>query len=153
PGFGTVGGGYQPAKNNIVVGSITDFLYQAGDESRGPVNDGRIKPEIVAIGLGAYSTVGVDGYTWSAGTSMASPQVASGLAVLTQRYKQLNGGGQPRADLLKAILLNGALDLGNPGPDYSYGFGGMDLHRSLQIIDGGHYNSNDIGNGDSQSLS
>ncbi len=153
PGFATVGGGYQPAKNIVVVGSITDFLIQAGDESRGPVNDGRIKPEIVAIGLGAYSTTGLDEYEWSAGTSMASPQVVSGLAVLTQRYKQINGGTQPRADLLKAILLDGALDIGNPGPDYSYGFGSMDLNRSLKIIDGGHYNSSDINNGDSQSFS
>ena len=37
PGFATTAGGYQPAKNNIVVGSITDYLEQANDESRGPV--------------------------------------------------------------------------------------------------------------------
>jgi len=152
PGFATVGGGYQPAKNNIVVGSITDLYDEAGDESRGPVKDGRIKPDIVAIGLGAYSTVGIDNYVWSAGTSMASPQAASGLAVLTQRYKQLHGGAQPRADLLKSVLLNGALDLGNPGPDYSYGFGAMDIYRSLLIVDSGNYHSNTISNGDSQSF-
>lgn len=152
PGFATVGGGYQPAKNNIVVGSMTDYLDQASDESRGPVKDGRLKPEMVATGLGAYSTIGVDQYEWAAGTSMASPQVAGGLAVLTQRYKQVNGGAQPRADILKAILLNGAMDLGNPGPDYSYGFGVMDIYRSLQMIDNGHHTSNTISNGDSQSF-
>ena len=151
-GFATVGGGYQPAKNNIVVGSMTDFLIEAGDESRGPVKDGRLKPEIIAIGLGSYSTIDIDQYAWSAGTSMASPQVAGGLAELTQRYKQLNSGAQPRADLLKAILLDGAMDLGNPGPDYSYGFGGMDIYRSLQIIDNAHFTSNTIANGDVQSF-
>ena len=150
PGFATVGGGYQPAKNAIVVGSMTDFLYQASDESRGPVRDGRLKPDIIAIGLGTYSDIGVDQYEWSAGTSMASPQVASGLAVLTQRYKQLNGGAQPRADLLKTILLDGALDLGNPGPDFSYGFGAMDLYRSLQILDNGHYYSSSLLTGENQ---
>ena len=152
PGFATVGGGYQPAKDIIVVGSITDFLYQASDESRGPVKDGRIKPDIVAIGLGAYSTVGIDNYEWAAGTSMASPQVAGGLALLTQHYKELSFGVQPRADVLKTLLLNGAMDLGNPGPDFTYGFGVMDLNRSLQMMDNLHYTSNTIANGDSQTI-
>ncbi len=151
-GFATVGGGYQPAKNDVVVGSMTDFYEEVSDESRGPVKDGRLKPEIEATGLIAYSTVGTDAYEWAAGTSMASPHVAGGLALLTQRYKQLNAGAQPRADLLKAILLNGALDLGNPGPDYSHGFGEMDVYRSLQMIDSAHYTTNNINNGDSQSF-
>ncbi len=151
-GFATVGGGYQPAKNNIVVGSMTDHYIEANDESRGPVRDGRLKPEIIAIGLVAYSTVLVDDYEWDAGTSMASPQVAGGMALLTQRYKQVNGGVQPRADLLKAILLNGTMDLGNPGPDYSFGYGAMDIYRSLQMIDSSNFTANDISNGDSQSF-
>ena len=137
-GFATVGGGYQPAKNNVVVGSITDYLYQAADESRGPTKDGRMKPEIVAVGLGAYSTIGVDNYEWAAGTSMAAPQVAGGLAVLSQRYRQLHGGAYPMADVLKTVLLNGAMDLGNPGPDFTYGFGSMDIARSLKMMDADH---------------
>ncbi len=149
-GFGTVGGGYQPAKNSIDVGSITDYLYEASDESRGPVKDGRLKPDMVAIGLGSYSCIGIDQYEWSAGTSMAAPQVAGGLAALTQRYKQLNSGSQPRADLLKAIVLDGALDLGNPGPDFSYGFGALDLYRSLQMIDNGHFFTASMFNGGTQ---
>ncbi len=152
-GYGTVAGGYQPAKNALVVGSMTDFLGAAYDESRGPVNDGRLKPEIIAVGLGAYSTIGIDGYEWAAGTSMASPQVAGGAALLTEYYKQLNGGVAPKADLLKAILMNGAMDIGNPGPDYSYGFGSMDVARSLKIIDGSHFFRNTINNGASQTMS
>jgi hypothetical protein len=148
PGFATVGGGYQPAKNNVVVGSITDYLYQAGDESRGPTKDGRMKPEIVAVGLGAYSTIGIDDYEWAAGTSMAAPQVAGGLAVLSQRYRQLNGGSYPNADVLKTLLLNGAMDLGNAGPDFTYGFGSMDLSRSLKMIDANQFYINTLTNAD-----
>jgi len=147
-GFATVGGGYQPAKNNIVVGSITDYLADASDESRGPVKDGRLKPEIVAVGLGTYSCAPGNSYAWSAGTSMASPQVAGGLAALTQRFKQIYFA-QPGADVLKAILLNGAMDLGNPGPDYTYGFGSMDLYRSLQIINNDNFTTNTLNDGDS----
>jgi hypothetical protein len=149
-GFATVGGGYQPAKNIVVVGSVLDGLKQAPDESRGPVKDGRLKPEITALGVVAYSTVPFDQYIWAAGTSMASPQVAGGIAELTERYKQLNSGSQPRADLLKTVLLNGAMDMGNPGPDYSFGFGIMDLYRSLQMLDNNRYAVNSISNGDSQ---
>ena len=152
-GFGTVSGGYQPGKNNVVVGSMTDFLGQADDESRGPTQDGRMKPEIVGVGLEQYSTIGVDNYEAAAGTSMACPHVSGGAALLTQRYKQLHGGANPKADVLKAILLNGAMDLGNPGPDYSYGFGAMDLNRSLQILDNNYYTTNSINNGDSQTIS
>ncbi len=150
PGFATVGGGYQPAKNIVVVGSMTDFLGQASDESRGPTKDGRMKPEIIAIGLGAYSTIGMDEYEWAAGTSMASPQVAGGVAILTQRFKQVMNGTAPLSDELKAILLNGAMDLGNPGPDFSYGFGAMDLSRSLKIIDNKQFFNRSISNGDTQ---
>ena len=151
-GFETVGGGYQPAKNNIVVGGMTDTFYQASDESRGPVKDGRLKPEIVATSWGVYSAINIDGYEWSAGTSFASPQIASGLAALTQRYKQLNSGAQPRADLLKAVLLNGTTDIGNTGPDYTYGFGAMNMYRSLQMLDKGHYISSTINNGGNQTF-
>ena len=150
--FGTIGGGYQPSKNIIVVGSIAEYYFNATDESRGPVKDGRLKPEISAVGVGVYSAIGIDQYEYSGGTSMSSPQVASGLAALTQRYKQLHNGAQPRADLLKTILLDGAMDFYNPGPDYANGYGIMDMYRSLQILDSNHYATNTISNGDSQSV-
>ncbi len=150
-GYGTVGGGYQPAKNNVVVGSMTDYQDQAFDESRGPTKDGRLKPDIVAVGLGAYSTIGEDAYEWAAGTSMASPQAAGGVALLTQRYKQLHTVN-PRADLLKAVLLNGAMDLGNPGPDFAYGFGAMDVGRSLKMLDSTWYHAGALNTGDSMIL-
>jgi hypothetical protein len=152
PGYATVGGGYQPSKNVIVVGSTTHNYMQAADQSRGPVKDGRLKPDIVAVGSNVYSGLRNNTYGWASGTSMASPQVASGLAVLTQRYKQTHGGTQPRADLLKTILLNGAMDLGNAGPDYSYGFGMMDIGRSLQIMDNNRFFTGNISTGDSQTF-
>ncbi len=150
PGFGTVGGGYQTSKNIVTVGSITDYLAQASDESRGPTLDGRLKPEITAVGLGAYSTAGVDDYAWEAGTSMAAPQVAGGLAILAQRFKQVNGTTPPLNDELKAILLNGAMDRGNPGPDFGFGFGTMDVGRSLGIIDKHQYYNSTVTNGNAQ---
>ncbi len=149
-GFATIGGGFQPSKNIVVVGSVLDGMLQSPDESRGPMKDGRIKPDITAVGVIAWSSIMEDSYEWAAGTSMASPQVVGGLALLTQRYKNLHGGGQPYGDIMKTILLNGAMDYGNPGPDYSYGFGIMDMYRSLQILDNNNYYTNSLGQGDSQ---
>ncbi|MBX2906316.1 MAG: S8 family peptidase [Taibaiella sp.] len=148
-GYGTLGGGYQPSKNSVVVGSMSAGLVQAFDQSRGPVKDGRIRPDVVAVGYNVYSGLRNNTYGRANGTSMASPQVASGLAVLTQQYKRLHGGEQPKADLLKTILISAAMDLGNPGPDYSYGFGMMDIGRSLQVMTNDQYFVSSISNSDS----
>lgn len=148
-GYGTMGGGYQPSKNIVVVGSMSSGLIQAFDQSRGPVKDGRLRPDVVAVGYDVYSGLRNNTYGRANGTSMASPQVASGLAILTQQYKRLHGGTQPRADLLKTILISACMDLGNPGPDYSYGFGMMDVGRSLQVMTNNQYFVSSTGNGDS----
>lgn len=138
-GYATVVGGYQPAKNNLVVTSTDKAYENATDGSRGPVKDGRLKPEITAVGVNVRSTTKTEEYLTSGGTSMASPGVAGGLALLTQRYKELNSNTNPRTDILKAILLNGTTDIGNPGPDYKYGFGFMNIKRSLVILDSSWY--------------
>ena len=50
PSYHTVLGGYQSAKNVITVGATNDSGAIASFSSRGPVKDGRIKPEIVSMG-------------------------------------------------------------------------------------------------------
>jgi subtilisin family serine protease len=137
--YRTVVGGYQSAKNVIAVGATTDSGAIAYLSSRGPVRDGRIKPEITAHGEFVASTWPVNGYSYNNGTSMASPAVAGGLALLYERYRQLHGGANPANGLMKALLCNGATDRGAPGPDFQYGFGWMNLLRSLDIMEGNHY--------------
>ena len=70
---------------------------------------------------------------------MSSPGVAGGLALLYQRYRQLNGNADPKNGLMKALLCNGATDNGNAGPDYRYGFGWMNLLRSVKMLENGNY--------------
>lgn len=151
-GFATVSGGYQPAKNNIVVTSTDKFYVNAPSGSRGPVKDGRLKPEITAVGVDVNSTTHTEEYLVAGGTSMACPGVSGGLVLLTQRYKQLNANAIPRSDVLKALVLNGATDIGNPGPDYRFGFGFMNVYRSLQMLDNLWYKTSTITNGDQQSF-
>ena len=139
PGYHTVLGGYQSAKNVITVGATTDTGYLAAFSSRGPVKDGRVKPEITAMGQGVGSAGPSNSYFYSNGTSMAAPAVTGGLALLYQRYRQLNNGSNPKNGLMKAILCNGAFDKGNAGPDFQYGFGWMNLLRSVEMLELQHY--------------
>lgn len=138
-GYATVVGAYQVAKNSLVVTSTDKNYSNATDAGRGPVKDGRLKPEIAAVGVDVMSTVRVDSYLVSGGTSMACPGVAGGLALLTERYRQLKGNINPQADLLKALVLNTATDLGAPGPDYRFGFGFMNVGRALKVLDNTQY--------------
>ncbi len=146
-GFGTVLGSYQSAKNVLSVGNVDDLGRVESGSSRGPVKDGRIKPEIVAIGTSVAAAWPTNTYTNNDGTSMAAPAVSGGAALLVQRYRQLHGGKNPGNAVIKAILCNGATDLGTAGPDFRYGFGYMNLHRSLDILEKNHLVQDSVGHG------
>lgn len=146
-GYRTVLGSYQSAKNVITVGATNDTGLIASFSSRGPVKDGRTKPEITAMGQSVVSTYPTNTYGYNSGTSMAAPAVSGGLALLYQRYRQLNGGANPKNALMKALLCNGAADRGNAGPDFQYGFGWMNLLRSVEMLETHHYFMDKVSNG------
>jgi len=144
--FKTIVGGFQTAKNTIAVGATNRDGATTSFSSRGPVKDGRIKPEVTADGYYTTSTVYGYGYGISPGTSMASPAVAGGLILLNQRYKQINGT-KPKTGLMKALVCNGASDQGNTGPDFTNGFGSMNLLRSIDMLNNSRYFISTINNG------
>ncbi len=137
--YHTVFGGYQSAKNVITVGATQYDASMMPNSSRGPVQDGRTKPEVSAMGSGVYSATLNNGYKYGYGTSFAAPAVSGGLALLYQRYRQLHEATNPKNGLMKALLCNGGTDKGNTGPDYNYGFGWMDLSRSLEMLEKNQY--------------
>lgn len=139
PGFRTVLGAYQSSKNSIMVGNSAETFVINGGSSKGPVRDGRIKPDITAQGARVISTVPINVYGSNTGTSMSAPAVAGGLALLYQRYRQLHSNANPENGLMKALLCNGATDIGNTGPDYTYGFGFMNLLRSVKMLEHNNY--------------
>ena len=147
--FRTVLSGYQSAKNVLTVGATDRSGVVTTFSSRGPVKDGRTKPELMADGLYTISTINNpdDDYGFSSGTSMATPAISGGLALLYEKYRLQNSGADPKNGLMKALICNGASDLGNTGPDYTYGFGWMNLLRSMNMLNNNHYYISTINNG------
>ncbi len=138
-GYSTVRNAWNSAKNTLTVGA-TDYLNNiASYSSKGPVMDGRLKPEIVATGTLVYSTNSFNNYNQGSGTSFSSPTVSGVLALLYEHYKNLNGGVNPRGDLMKAVVCNTADDLGNTGPDYQHGYGALNTRRAAELITNGNY--------------
>ena len=137
--YGTVLGGYQAAKNIICIGNIDADGVVYNNSSRGPVRDGRLKPEIVAQGTQVFSTAPTNTYAANTGTSMAAPAISGGLGLLYERYGQLNSGNNPENGLMKALLCNGASDIGTPGIDFVHGFGQMNLLRSVTMLENNNY--------------
>lgn len=148
--FATVKSGFQCAKNVLTVGAFDNWLYTiANFSSRGPAGDGRLKPEIVAGGTAIYSTFPNNNYAANWGTSMATPTVTGTLGLLYERYRQLHSGSNPSAALIKALACNGADDVGNPGPDYTYGFGVLNARTAVEAMENNHYFTNSVTGGGS----
>jgi hypothetical protein len=137
-GFYTIG---RPstAKNIITVGAVEARTAVAEFSSAGPMRDQRIKPDIVAMGVDVVSTFQTNSSQKLSGTSMAAPAISGIAALLVERYKSRNDGNLPGAALVKAALLNTAKDLGNPGPDYVYGYGLADAVEAVRTLDERNY--------------
>jgi hypothetical protein len=127
---------FASAKNVITVGAVDKDRNITFFSSTGPVNSGRIKPDLVSFGKSVISSdKGNDkDYVYMSGTSMSSPHITGLLALLEEEYQKVNGELM-REDSAKAILVNSATDLGRVGPDYEYGYGIPDALKAVKIID------------------
>jgi subtilisin family serine protease len=135
------------AKNIIVVGAVDDYGAMSTFSSWGPVNDGRIKPDIVANGVGLTSTWlntqeckssgTFEDYCSMRGTSMSTPVATGAIALLIQRYRDVYGT-EPSPAIVKAAVINTASELGTKGPDYRFGWGLLDTRAAVDLMDGGH---------------
>jgi subtilisin family serine protease len=123
------------AKNVITVGAVDDKGHMTEFSSWGPTNDGRIKPDLVANGVGLTTTNMNDHneYMTMTGTSSATPVVSGATALLVQAYQQIMDQ-DPSPAMVKALLVNTAADLGQTGPDYQYGWGLVDLRDAVDTL-------------------
>ncbi|MFY7885989.1 MAG: S8 family serine peptidase, partial [Dolichospermum sp.] len=138
-GWRTITGGFKAGKNVLTVANITKASILSSSSSKGPTADLRIKPDISAVGTSITSTQPNNAYSVSTGTSMSCPAIAGGLAVLTQAYKLKYNNTEPDGALMKAILLNTADDIGYEGPDFSYGWGRINMLKAVKCIESGRF--------------
>lgn len=138
-GWMTITGGFKSGKNVIAVANVSKADIIDVTSSKGPAKDGRIKPDISAVGTNVNSTQPNNTFAVLSGTSMACPAVAGSLALLNQAYRNLNSGNEPKSGLLKAIMLNTADDLGNEGPDFTYGWGRVNNRRAVELLNSGRF--------------
>jgi hypothetical protein len=150
--YHTILGGGQSAKNIITVGRTDYNQLPSGSSSSGPTSDGRLKPEITALGIIYSCNANGDGYWGTYGTSQSSPVVAGGLALLYERYHQLNGNNNPTSALAKALALNGARDVFTAGPDYRTGFGTIMVNRSLRMLDRKTYTEDSLAQDETRTI-
>ncbi|MFN0129401.1 MAG: S8 family serine peptidase [Verrucomicrobiales bacterium] len=148
-GFETIGFNAL-AKNVLTVGSVADAVSggqralgrasMSGFSSWGPTDDGRIKPDVVANGEWVYSASsgGDAAYINSSGTSMSAPNATGSAALLIELYGRLFPGQAMRASTLKGLLIHTADDLGNPGPDYKFGWGLVNVAAAAGLVQGSH---------------
>ena len=127
--------------------------------SRGPTDDGRIKPDLVAPGTNILSTRSFDTksgdlwgryddhYVWSGGASMSTPLVAGSAAIVREILQKKFKIQKPSAALVKGILMATSEDLfpgqygsGGPGqehltvrPNFDQGFGRVNGSKVLKL--------------------
>lgn len=87
--------------------------------------------DLTAPGVRIYSTYNNLGYATMSGTSMAAPFVTGLIGLLASFKPELTG-----AELVDFITAN-ADDLGDVGRDAQYGFGRINVHRTLMAANGG----------------
>lgn len=134
PGFANLTGNFKMAKNVITVAAVDTGGSIAPFSSSGPLFDGRLAPQITALGPN--------------GTSEAAAIVSGAVAVLQQVYKDSNSQNLPPASLIKAVLFTTADDLGNKGIDYKTGFGLLNIHSAINCLQKKQFDGNALAQGE-----
>ncbi len=137
-GWGNITGGVKMAKNVMTVGFCDLLGNPVSSSSRGPASDGRIKPDLVTYGGSVMSTLPDNQTGQISGSSAAAAIVTGVLGQLTEAYRTVFSEN-PSSDVLKASILNTAEDLGNPGPDFVFGWGKLDGGRAWDLLRNEHF--------------
>ncbi|MDX2017163.1 MAG: S8 family serine peptidase [Planctomycetota bacterium] len=132
------------AKNHLSIGAIhANSDAMTTFSSWGPTDDGRMKPDFVGPGCQSDGDGGVtstgsssdSAYAVLCGTSMAAPTVTGLAALLLEDFRARNPlRPDPLNSTLKVLFAQSAVDLGNPGPDYQFGYGSVRVKDAIDLM-------------------
>lgn len=157
PSFGTTADGFDlllgfaTSKNGLTIAGANTKIGNMGElkearvaaySSLGPVDDGRVKPDLAGDGSSIFTTSSTTNtsYDASAGTSMAAPGVTGALLLLQQYHEELYGAFM-KAATLKGLALHTADDVDAKGPDYKMGWGIMNAKAAAEVLQNKGYSS------------
>jgi Subtilase family len=123
--FANLTGNFKMAKNIIAVAAVENTGIVPAESSSGPAFDGRLVPQLTALGPN--------------GTSDAAAIVSGTIAVMQQVFKDSNSQALPSASLVKAVLFNTAEDIYNTGIDYKTGYGSVNSFSAVRTIQQKYY--------------
>ncbi|MEZ4878332.1 MAG: S8 family serine peptidase [Flavobacterium sp.] len=137
--------GKSNAKNAIVVAAVNqvDNYFDSSSvemstfSNFGPTDDGRIKPDISAKGVGVSSTISTSNIAYDTyqGTSMATPAITGMILLLQKHFSDMNFSSYMRASTVRGLICHSAKEAGfYPGPDYEYGWGLANAEAAANII-------------------
>ncbi len=131
-------------KNAITVGALnSNNDSMTSFSSWGPSDDGRIRPVLAGPGCQSNGDFGVTStdsgfdtdYTTLCGTSMSGPTLAGMGALIFEDFRNnFPAQPDPSNQLMKAWLCHSAVDLGNTGPDYQYGYGSARVVDAIDLM-------------------
>ena len=117
------------AEHILTIGAVNAEGQRAGFSSVGPTYDGRVKPDVMAMGEGTYVAVyssDYPDYYNGNGTSFATPVLAGAVACLRQAY--------PYASVQE--ICDAVRQCGNraDNPNSYYGYGIPDFSQAIELL-------------------
>lgn len=139
--------GLSNAKNVITVAAVENVqnytsasdVIMSNFSNYGPTDDGRIKPDIAAVGVDVNScnSVSNNSFVVLSGTSMATPAITGLLLLLQKHYNNLNPSSYMKSASARGVLFHSTREAGqNVGPDYEFGWGLADGYEAARLISG-----------------
>lgn len=103
------------AKDVLAVANVGPNRARSSSSSVGPTADGRIKPDLAALGTGVRTISASGSLKSSSGTSLSTPLITSLVAGIKQRFPQLTA-----KDIIEALKRTASL-ANNPNNELGYG--------------------------------
>ncbi|MBO9700654.1 MAG: S8 family serine peptidase [Sporocytophaga sp.] len=107
----------------LTIGAVNSTKNYASFSSVGPSADGRIKPDLTAMGAGVYAGNPDNSFSTTNGTSFSCPLVAGLVACLWQARPDLSN--KEITDALKKTASKAE------NPDFQYGFGIPNFEKAI----------------------